>query len=74
LDNGSFSFITSTLTILEVLVQPIKMNRQDLVEQYKHILALAKKLIWTKRTGIKSCVFYCFPLKILGETQQQVNI
>jgi len=40
-DNGNFSFITSTLTILEVLVQPIKMNRHDLVEQYKYILTSA---------------------------------
>ncbi|PIQ22560.1 MAG: twitching motility protein PilT [Cytophagales bacterium CG18_big_fil_WC_8_21_14_2_50_42_9] len=34
-DKGDFSFITSTLMLLEVLVQPIRMGRQDLVEQYK---------------------------------------
>ncbi|MCJ8166865.1 type II toxin-antitoxin system VapC family toxin [Pontibacter sp. E15-1] len=40
-DNGDFSFITSTLTLLEVLVQPMKLNRQDLVEQFQRILSEA---------------------------------
>ena len=41
LDKGEFTFVTSALTILEVLVQPIRKNRQDLVNQYKHILTTA---------------------------------
>lgn len=40
-DKGDFAIITSTLTLLEVLVQPIKLNRQDLVEQYRKILSSA---------------------------------
>lgn len=31
--------VTSSLTLGEVLVQPVKMKRQDLVDQYKAILA-----------------------------------
>lgn len=38
-DKGEHSIITSTLTLLEVLVQPIKLNRQDLVDQYNKILS-----------------------------------
>jgi len=34
-DKGDFFILTSTLTILEVLVQPLKLNRQDLVDQYR---------------------------------------
>jgi predicted nucleic acid-binding protein len=37
-DQGQILFQTSTLTLLEVLVQPIRLNRKDLVERYKHIL------------------------------------
>ncbi|WP_423146811.1 type II toxin-antitoxin system VapC family toxin [Rubrolithibacter danxiaensis] len=37
-DKGYFTLITSVLTLLEVLVQPLKLNRTDLVEQYKKIL------------------------------------
>jgi predicted nucleic acid-binding protein len=40
-DKGDFSIITSALTILEVLVQPIKLNRQDLVDKYRQILSPA---------------------------------
>ena len=40
-DKGDFSILTSTLTLLEVLVQPIKLNRLDLVSQYKKILSSA---------------------------------
>jgi predicted nucleic acid-binding protein len=40
-DSGDFPIISSTLTLLEVLVQPIKLNRQDLVEQYRQILSSA---------------------------------
>jgi len=40
-DKGDFFILTSTLTILEVLVQPLKLNRQDLVDQYRQILSPA---------------------------------
>lgn len=36
-DNGKLSFATSTLTLLEVLVQPMRFNRSDLVDQYERI-------------------------------------
>ena len=40
-DKREFSILTSTLTLLEVLVQPIKLNRLDLVGKYKKILSSA---------------------------------
>ena len=40
-DKKEFSILTSTLTLLEVLVQPIKLNRLDLVSNYKKILSSA---------------------------------
>ncbi|MBS3772467.1 MAG: PIN domain-containing protein [Bacteroidales bacterium] len=36
--SGYTEFITSTLTLLEVLVLPIRLKRQDLVDQYEMIL------------------------------------
>ena len=42
IDEGDFSFITSTVTLLEVLVKPLKDNRQDIVNQYTDILTSAK--------------------------------
>lgn len=36
--SGYTEFITSTLTLLEVLVLPIRLKRQDLVDQYEIIL------------------------------------
>lgn len=50
-DNGDFSFITSTLTLLEVLVQPMKLNRQDLVEQYKRVLSEASGIVLVEVTA-----------------------
>ena len=41
IDEGDFSFITSTVTLLEVLVKPLKDNRQDIVNQYTDILTSA---------------------------------
>jgi predicted nucleic acid-binding protein len=37
-DNANLFLQTSTITLLEVLVKPLKEGRQDLVEQYKEIL------------------------------------
>lgn len=35
---GKIRLVTSTITLLEVLVQPFKQSRHDLVEKYKKIL------------------------------------
>jgi len=45
IDNGEFSLISSSITLLEVLVKPIKSNEIDIVESYKNIL--------TKSAGIE---------------------
>ncbi|AYL97445.1 type II toxin-antitoxin system VapC family toxin [Mucilaginibacter celer] len=37
-DNGEFIFITSSITLLEVLVKPMKEKKSKLVSQYKNIL------------------------------------
>jgi predicted nucleic acid-binding protein len=37
-DSQEFQFVTSTLTLLEVLVQPLRFHRFDLVDQYETIL------------------------------------
>lgn len=37
-DKGLFTFVTSTITLLEVLVRPIREGMSLIVEQYKHIL------------------------------------
>jgi predicted nucleic acid-binding protein len=41
-DRGDFSFITSTITLLEVLVKPLQESRQDVVTKYTEILTTAK--------------------------------
>jgi predicted nucleic acid-binding protein len=38
---GEFTLVSSVLTLLEVLVKPMQMNRQDLVSQYKQIMTSA---------------------------------
>ncbi len=37
-EEGKFQFVTSALTFTEVLIQPIKLKRNDLVEQYTETL------------------------------------
>ncbi len=37
-ENGKILFQTSTLTLLEVLVQPMRLNQYALAEQYEEIL------------------------------------
>jgi predicted nucleic acid-binding protein len=37
-DKGEFLFITSSITLLEVLVKPIRDGQSKIVEQYKKIL------------------------------------
>jgi hypothetical protein len=41
-DNGDFTFITSPITLLEVLVKPLKEGKSKLVTQYKEILLNAE--------------------------------
>jgi predicted nucleic acid-binding protein len=40
-DKGSFTFITSSITLLEVLVKPLKEGQQELADKYKRILTNA---------------------------------
>lgn len=40
-DEGGFKFITSSVTLLEVLVKPLKDGENKIVEQYKTILTNA---------------------------------
>ncbi len=40
-DKGGFSFITSTITLLEVLVKPLKDDKPNIAVQYKDILTKA---------------------------------
>jgi predicted nucleic acid-binding protein len=41
LDRREFSIVTSTITLLEVLVHPIRQNNHQLVQQYRNILSNA---------------------------------
>ncbi len=40
-DKGGFSFITSSITLLEVLVKPFREGKNDIAEQYRNILTKA---------------------------------
>lgn len=40
-DEGKFGFITSSITLLEVLVKPLRENRKELAQQYKEIITTA---------------------------------
>lgn len=40
-DRGDFAFITSSITLLEVLVKPLKEGQSELANQYKRILTTA---------------------------------
>ena len=44
-DKGGFVFITSTITLLEVLVKPIREGRTDIAKQYRQILTNAPGMI-----------------------------
>ena len=37
-DNGYFAFITSAITLLEVLVMPYRLGREDIAKQYRKLL------------------------------------
>jgi predicted nucleic acid-binding protein len=45
LDRGVFRVVTSTLTVTEVLVHPLRKSHTSLAEQYRHILLRANNLI-----------------------------
>ena len=40
-DKGGFSFITSSITLLEVLVKPLKEAKSEIANQYRNILTKA---------------------------------
>jgi predicted nucleic acid-binding protein len=40
-DRGDFAFITSSVTLLEVLVKPLREGQSELANQYKRILTTA---------------------------------
>jgi len=44
IDNDEILAITSTITLLEVLVKPLRENRKDLVSKYTHVLTSSKGL------------------------------
>ena len=41
-DKGGFSFVTSTVTLLEVLVKPLREGQSGIAKQYRDILTNAK--------------------------------
>lgn len=41
-DSGNFKFLTSSITLLEVMVKPLKEEETKIVEKYKTILTNAK--------------------------------
>ncbi len=43
-DNGSFTFITSTITLLEVLVLPIRSGRDEIAAQYHKLLTTSANI------------------------------
>ncbi len=40
-DKGTFTFLTSTITLLEVLVKPLREGKHKIVHQYRNILTAA---------------------------------
>ena len=45
MDRGEFTIITSTVTLLEVLVQPLRANAANLIAEYRNILLGAPNLM-----------------------------
>ena len=43
MDKGDFTVVTSTVTLLEVLVQPLRSNNTALASEYQDILLNSKK-------------------------------
>lgn len=44
MEHGDFTVVTSTVTLLEVLVQPLRMQERTLAEEYRDILLNSKLL------------------------------
>lgn len=44
MEHGDFTVVTSTVTLLEVLVQPFRMQKRTLAEEYRDILLNSKLL------------------------------
>ena len=42
MDRGDFTVVTSTVTLLEVLVHPLRTNNAELAEEYRDILLNSK--------------------------------
>ena len=40
-DQGGFSLVTSSVTLLEVLVKPLREGQIDIAKQYRHVLTTA---------------------------------
>lgn len=43
-DKGGFSFVTSTITLIEVLVKPLRYGHKNLAKQYRDILTHGQNL------------------------------
>jgi predicted nucleic acid-binding protein len=43
-DKGDFSFVTSTVTLLEVLVKPLREGQTGIAKQYRNILTTAPNI------------------------------
>lgn len=41
-DNGGFSFVTSSVTLLEVLVKPLRDGQKNIADRYRDILTTAQ--------------------------------
>lgn len=50
-DRGGFSFVTSTVTLLEVLVKPLREGQTAVAKQYRDILTNAKGIEITDVTA-----------------------
>lgn len=65
-DKGGFSFITSSITILEVLVKPLREGKADLAKQYRDIL--------TKASGIEVLDVTSSIAEIAAQLRAQYNL
>lgn len=45
MDQGEFNVVTSTVTLLEVLVHPLRLGKTNLAQQYRDILLNAENLM-----------------------------
>ncbi|MBP0030905.1 MAG: type II toxin-antitoxin system VapC family toxin [Roseofilum sp. Guam] len=45
MSQGEFQFVTSTLTLTEVLVHPLRLGNRELAQQYREIILNQEHLI-----------------------------